>query len=624
MNAEPGTDRREEGQEARRLKAVRQLALLDTPPEKRFDRLIRLAGSIFDVSIALITLIDDQRIWFKSRRGIAFESIPREEASFCVQSLREPEMLVVDDARGDARFASLSLVTKPPFVRFYAGAVLRSEEGEPLGTLCIMDNRPRELTERQRTILLDLARLAESEMRFSDVSSRERSGAQIRANRDPLLHCMTRQGMSDLLDEFIHERPVTPAAGWLLSVELHDWHALNLRYNAEVENELLIMVHDRLHVALAGRQLSIARAQPNRLVALIGSPPDEVLIAGVRKLLAEPCQVADHTITPRLRLWTVPVPQGITAGRELLPVLHYLDRQYPWPTDGLQYLDAAHWLPSLHRRRTIRQRLPRLFENDGLTMYYQPRLDLVPHRLSGLEALLRWQDDQLGHVSPLEILDIANEAGLSRDLDMWVVRRVIRQLVQWRDAGRQLVPVSINLLPDQLRYDAFAGWLADELQQQGIAGELLEFEILEHVVINDFHGVVANMRQLAALGVRFALDDFGTGYSALAYLNRMPVDVLKIDRAFIQSIVEDVQAAALVRSIIEIGHNAGLTIVAEGVETLGQYLILRAHGCHAVQGFLLAPPSAADTVSDWLEWPALLSPPKLAMSASLHADPSEK
>jgi len=201
---------------------------------------------------------------------------------------------------------------------------------------------------------------------------------------------------------------------------------------------------------------------------------------------------------------------------------------------------------------------------------------------------------------------------MMNDLGEWVLRRACRQSVDWRKAGLPRLPISINLDDRQLRLPSFPKLVDDILREHGASPQLLSFEILEQAFIEDADATVANMHAIKEIGASFAFDDFGTGYSALAYLMRVPIDTLKIDISFIRHLITSPQAAALVHSIVDIGRDAGLNVVAEGVEDLSQYLVLRAYRCDTVQGYIFSPAQRPDDYARLLASGASFLAPKIS------------
>jgi diguanylate cyclase (GGDEF)-like protein len=246
-------------------------------------------------------------------------------------------------------------------------------------------------------------------------------------------------------------------------------------------------------------------------------------------------------------------------------------------------LDRAHLLRLLRRAQA----------DDELSLHFQMKLRAADGRPAGAEALLRWQSAELGAVPPLRFITIAEESGLINALGAWVLEQACHQLVAWDAAGLQLPHVSVNLSVRQLERGDFVEQVQRVLEQTGLAPQRLELEITESVILQA-GDALERLAALDRLGVRLAVDDFGTGYSSLAYLKRMPIEALKIDRSFVAGIGEQLGDEALVRTVIALARSLGLATVAEGVETEAQADFLRFEGCDQLQGFLFSRPLPAD------------------------------
>lgn len=210
----------------------------------------------------------------------------------------------------------------------------------------------------------------------------------------------------------------------------------------------------------------------------------------------------------------------------------------------------------------------------------------------GVEALVRWRHPERGLVNPGEFIPLAEETGLILPLGEWCLRTACAQVAAWEG-----VELSVNLSPVQFKHNDLVGLVWDTLRESGLDPLRLELEITEGVLIQDSEGALATLTALRELGVRIAMDDFGTGYSSLGYLQRFPVDKIKIDRSFVGRLGCGGNAVAIVKAMVNLGRSLGIGINAEGVETAEQMAILRQMGCDEVQGFLLGKPVAADEIA---------------------------
>ena len=234
-----------------------------------------------------------------------------------------------------------------------------------------------------------------------------------------------------------------------------------------------------------------------------------------------------------------------------------------------------------------------------LRLHYQPRASLASGEIVGVEALVRWQHPERGAISPDEFIPLAEQGGLIRTLTLWVIEEALSQCRRWLDMGVDL-PVSVNLSTRDLIDQQLPEVIGEALERTGVSADKLEVEITESVIMADPVRAREVLTRLRETGVHASIDDFGTGYSSLGYLRRLPVDQLKIDRSFVLNMTSDDQDEIIVQSTIDLAHNLGLTVVAEGAETLETLERLRELGCDSVQGYVLSRPLPPEQVVAWL------------------------
>ncbi len=254
-------------------------------------------------------------------------------------------------------------------------------------------------------------------------------------------------------------------------------------------------------------------------------------------------------------------------------------------------------------RLTIKNGLSKALERNELMLWFQPKLDLASGTVTGVEALLRWQAAELGMVSPAKFIPVMEETGLIGQVGEWVLNAACRQYRDWAREGLGHLRVAVNLSVRQLRQPGFVAMVEGMIADAGIPADAIELEITESMIMNDTEHAVATLKQLSAMGVKLAMDDFGTGYSSLSYLKRFPVDSIKIDGSFIRDIATDTDDHEIIRTIITMGHSLRRRIVAEGVETREQAVILKRLGCDEIQGYLLSPPVPASQIKATLGRP---------------------
>ena len=237
---------------------------------------------------------------------------------------------------------------------------------------------------------------------------------------------------------------------------------------------------------------------------------------------------------------------------------------------------------------------------DELYLVYQPKIDLRSGRMFGVEALLRWNHPELGMISPLRFIALAEESGMIVALGDWVVRTACRQNQAWRDAGLDPIIVSVNVSARQFEEARLVDRIASALQHSALAPEGLELEVTESLIMRDLAQSIGKMRALKSMGLSLSIDDFGTGYSSLSALKSFPISTLKIDKSFISDLADNTDDQAITMAVISLAHKLNLRVIAEGVETEEQRAFLRSHDCDEMQGYLFSPPVPAARIASLL------------------------
>jgi diguanylate cyclase (GGDEF)-like protein/PAS domain S-box-containing protein len=229
-------------------------------------------------------------------------------------------------------------------------------------------------------------------------------------------------------------------------------------------------------------------------------------------------------------------------------------------------------------------------------LHYQPRVNTASGRIVGVEALIRWQHPERGIISPDAFIPLAEETGLIVPIGEWVLRTACSQTRAWRDAGLKSMKVSVNISFRQFTHDNLPATIRGILQETGLEPSCLELEITESLIMIDPERAIILLNELKEMGISIAIDDFGTGYSSLSHLKRLPADILKVDKSFIRGICENKSDETLIATIINMGHNLGLSLVAEGVESEDQLLFLQNSNCQEVQGYYFSKPLSAESL----------------------------
>ena len=445
-----------------------------------------------------------------------------------------------------------------------------------------------------------------------------RREARRRTASDHLVRHMARH---DALTGLANRRGLAERAAWalaearcqrggnvlLVSIELDRFaHVVN-SFGLAAGDDLLRQVAARLE-SVRGPDELVARLEGSTfgLIAPCRGDPGSAT-AFARRLIA--------ALRPAYEVGDEPLDLGVRAGVALASSLHEGGRDGGGMDQAAELLRAAavacdrakadgdvcRFEPGLHAeirdRRTLERDLRRAVAGDGLTLEFQPLIDLADGRVAGFEALARWKHPTFGAVPPDRFIAIAEESRLIIDLGDRVLAEACRQAAAWPSP----IPVAVNLAPAQVADPALVERIAELLNTSGLAAARLELEITERTLLDGSAATLAALGRLKALGVRLAMDDFGTGYSSLGYLSRFPFDKIKIDRSFVQGVTNPAGSdRAIVRAVVALGRSLGMVSLAEGVETEAQLAALRAEGCRQVQGFLTGRPMPAGGVGAFL------------------------
>ncbi|KIG03203.1 putative bifunctional diguanylate cyclase/phosphodiesterase [Caballeronia concitans] len=368
-------------------------------------------------------------------------------------------------------------------------------------------------------------------------------------------------------------------------------------------------IGDLLLCEVAGR-LRAALHRPTDTVARLGGDEFAVLLpegdlAAARVVAARMLRALEEPITIEGQLVDVGASIGIVIypehGTDMNVLLRRADiAMYAAKRANLGHAlyDARHDHNSAERLSLMGE-LRQAVEHDQLTLYYQPKVDLATHRVTHVEALVRWDHPTRGFVSPDQFIPFAEQTGYIKTITRWVADKALAQCAAWRAEGIELA-VSVNVSARELILSSLPEMFQGLLEKHGVAPDRLWIEITESAIMDDPNHAIETLDRLHALGIRLSIDDFGTGYSSLSYLKRMPVDELKIDKSFVMGMTHHKDDETIVRSTIDLGHNMGLKVVAEGVENEAMMQRLNALGCDLAQGFHLSRPLPPAKLAQWL------------------------
>ncbi|MET0446160.1 MAG: GGDEF domain-containing phosphodiesterase, partial [Pseudorhodoplanes sp.] len=323
------------------------------------------------------------------------------------------------------------------------------------------------------------------------------------------------------------------------------------------------------------------------IVAHLGADPQSVddLCARLSAVLDNTLLIDRQNVRVRCSIGISVYPQDGADTESLIAHADLaLDRAKAEERGTIRFFEAE-MDHQIREKRLLQRDLVVALENEQFQLYFQPQA-AADGTIVAFEVLLRWRHPERGIVSPAVFIPLAEETGLISAIDAWVLREACREAATWQNP----LSIAINLSPVDFRSGDVPAMLAAVLEETGLAPERVEIEITEGVLIDDFAGAIAILRDIKALGVRVAMDDFGTGYSSLSYLQAFPFDKIKIDQTFVMKLESNPQSAAIVHAIIGLGRSLKLPVIAEGVETAAQLSFLAAEGCAEIQGFLIGRP----------------------------------
>ncbi|WP_171016249.1 bifunctional diguanylate cyclase/phosphodiesterase [Pseudomonas sp. F(2018)] len=421
------------------------------------------------------------------------------------------------------------------------------------------------------------------------------------AYRDPLTELANRNRfVAELQQALLQCQPGEGVA--VLLMDLDNFKDLNDTLGHEAGDQLLRLLAGRLQELLRGGE-QLARLGGDEFAVLVPHcHPGQVVPTAehYRAALQQPFVVRGISMTLNATLGIALHPDhGESAGS----LLQHAEVAMYW--GKAQRSPYALYRPELDRHSLVRlalmSELKSAVEEGQLSLYFQPKLDIRARRLLGVECLVRWIHPVHGFVPPDEFIPLAEQTGNVCALTRWVVRTALAQSRAWHDQGLGLgLKTAINVSALDLADPGFAGYIAAQLAEHQVQPGSLVVEITESAVMADPEQALGQLQQLCELGVRLSIDDYGTGYSSMAQLKRLPVHELKIDKSFVQDLLSNPDDDIIVRSTVELGHNMGLRVVAEGVETDAVLQRLDQLGCDIAQGYLLSKPLAPQAFAEWL------------------------
>jgi diguanylate cyclase (GGDEF)-like protein len=586
--------------EPTRLDALRALDILDTAAEPQFNTFVRVAALLTGTPIALLGFMDSTRQWLKANLGLAGVTQISRDISLCAHTILQDSVLEIPDTRRDPRFADNPLVTGSHGVRFYAGAAICLTDGSRVGSLCVIDRKPRKLNREQLEVLRQLAQAAAGQVegRRAMQLLHETSGEiQYHTTHDALTGLVNRSEFEARLRRLLQKAREERSEHALLYLDVDQFKLVNDSCGHAIGDQLLQEIAKLLAEAIRTRD-TLARLGGDEFAMIL-----EHCSAEQAQRVAQ--QICDAM--SKFRFNHDDRSLRVSASIGLVPV----DDRWTTPAAILQAADASCYAAKEGGRNRVHlwldsdtairvragemqwaMRIEHALEHDQFVLYAQ-RIEDLGRKVSGIraEALLRMVQDDGELVPPGAFLPAAERFHLASRIDRWVLQQALAWLKALPD-GNAIRTLSINLSGHSIGDRAFHRHAIDSLREAGprICAQVC-VEITETAAVTNMADAAAFIQRIRALGVQVALDDFGAGASSFGYLKTLPVDYLKIDGQFVRDVVDDPLDEAAVRCFAEVARVVGVKTVAEFVDRPEVLAKLQSLGIDYAQGFLLHRPA---------------------------------
>ena len=557
----------------------------DISQQRRAEKDLRMAATVFEHSTSAILITDPAGYIVQANE--AFTRVSGYEVSQVLDQL--PSLLTVDEHQE----AHLRYILKQLHQR-------GSWEGEVWLKRCSEEHYPAWVG--ITAVLDDEGDLASYVCFFTDISERKASEQRIHrlAYYDALTHLPNRSLFQDRLHSALQQAERQQAWVVLMFLDLDRFKPINDSLGHAAGDRMLQEMATRL-LACVSDDDTVARMGGDEFTLLLQPSPTRQIALNRAVNVAE--QILNSLVTPFVlegREFFVTASIGIALspqdGNELSQLMKNADTaMYHAKERGknnFQFYQADMNATALERLE-LESDLRHALEQQEFTLYYQPQFSGDGKRLTGAEALLRWRHPRRGLVPPVEFIPVLEELGLVVEVGDWVLTEACRQLKAWHLAKVRVPKVSVNISARQFADGQLGNRIASILKETGLPPACLELELTESILMREVDQAMQILAGLKRLGLSIAIDDFGTGYSSLNYLKQFPIDILKIDRTFVDGLPSGEQDAQIARAIIAMAHSLNLAVIAEGVETHEQLEFLREHGCDEVQGYLFGRPMPA-------------------------------
>lgn len=558
-----------------------------------FQSLTRLATKILDVPIAYIGLLSDETNWIEAGIGLEFQSCDR-AVSFCDHAIREPDVLLVPDTLKDPRFMNNMMVTGPSSFRFYAGAVIRGPQQEPVATICVIDTQPRAFSARQIDMLRDIRDVAQDLMRNYIEKRMRHKEILLEAKTDKVTGLLNEAGLQERLEYEVQWASRSEGAGFgVLMIEIIGFNAIKRGHERVLRETLLANVGGVLTKSLPEGCIH-GRWRESIFMSIVSgtASADELVKTATRVVSAfeTPLFLNNISIPLRVRIGISRFPFDAQNTYQVIEAAEQALDDISLNNETCYSLADVKLNSVVMERLDLERRLYRAIEHDELDIVYQPKINTKDNQVVGAEALVRWTDPELGVIPPYNFIPIAENAGLIDRLGSSILRKACQIAATWDLGLAWNLTIAVNVSAIQLQNSNFPQTVTKALKISGLDPHRLILEVTESALIAREQIVVANMQAIVAMGVRFSIDDFGMGYTNFDYIRKLPIHSIKIDKTFVSRITDSEKDARICQAIIAMGRSLDMVVIAEGVETKEQLVFLKAYRCDQLQGFYFSKP----------------------------------
>lgn len=556
--------------------------------ERKAEQSMRQAGQVFDNSIEAIMMTDENALIirvnpaFQAITGYREEDIIGRNPSFLQSG--EHDELFFDEMRNELNTEG----------RWQGEIFNRRRTGEiypAYMTISAVKDEDQKVTDYIAI--------------FADISEKKKAQEDIHklAYYDSLTNLPNRRHMQDKLHTLISNSAETPQDITLLYLDLDRFKTINESLGHVAADEALTVTANRLVKSIPDDAI-VGRMDGDEFLIIIShekiDQENHSLITAIKHAVSEPLKLKNQEVYLSITIGVSHFPNDASNMDNLIKYAETATKRAKVNGSGFELFTSKLEVYTAERI-TLESSLRKALARDEFLLHYQPQFNLKTGEITGIEALLRWQDPENGLISPADFIPLLEQTGLIKQVGDWVLHRACTQSMSWQAMGINVPRIAINLSAKQFSQKNLHHIISGIIEETGIDPRLVELEVTESTIMHQMEQVISILRDLHDKGLHISIDDFGTGYSSLSYLKHFPIDILKIDRSFVSEIPENKADTAIANTIIAMGHNLGLKVIAEGVETEEQGRCLAEMGCDCAQGYHYSHPLPADKCLDFLK-----------------------